>query len=457
MYLIYAAIIRLTGPDVIYLRLWTTGMTLVNIFLIYLMVKLVLNDQKDGGKLGLLSAVIYAFYPPIMGVTSQLEAVLTFFALSSVIVYVKWFSSKNKAFLFLSGILLGCAVMTKLPGIYFIAAILLFHVANAVWHKEYKEAFVGTLVILSGVIVVATATLVWIVFYCDAFSQFYAQVFQWQLIRPSQMLWERQVNINWYASSFMPLIVAWVLAIPYCLKRVKEGNFLIILPILLYGINVMAFLTTSRFILFHYFIYLSPFLILLDVIYVSHIAHALKKQPKISHKLSSVYLWVSIIIVSATISQSLINSVPFVTARTGDLLIPFTDNPYAKVEYYVGNYVASITNSSDKIWTSEGGIAFFAQRMITPPNSSAWPFHVFFDDVFVVVSPSQFAEAWEKEQIRVIIFIKGKGWVPYPDGYIWYGTSEQQGVAGYVQEKYVLETFVTVAEVPYTYEIWVRK
>src|SRR3990170_7876314 len=89
MYLINALFIGLSGPSLIYLRLWTIGINLANVFLVYLVVKVILRSQKGSGKLGLLSAGIYAFYPVITAVISSLEAILTFFMLLSLIVYVK--------------------------------------------------------------------------------------------------------------------------------------------------------------------------------------------------------------------------------------------------------------------------------------------------------------------------------------------------------------------------------
>ena len=454
MYLINAVFIRLSGANLIYLRLWTIGISLANVFLVYLMVKLILRNQKESGKLGLLSAGIYAFYPAITAVTSSLEAILTFFMLLSLIVYVKSYSSNRKTLLFFSGVFMGCALMTKLPAIFFIATILIYHLIYALWHKEYRRVSLELPIILLGIAIPLAFTLFWIVFSCGAFSQFYMQIFQWQVVRPPQLFSERLGNILWYASAFLPLIVIGALSLPYFVKKVKtRDNNLVLLPAILYATNIVGFLALSRFILFHYFIFLSPFLVFLDALFLNQLSHIIKKKPKISTKrsFSLVFLLISVIILATTI-------VPFFTARIGpDLVIPFVDNPYTKTEYYVGNYVAAITNQTDKIWTSEGGIAFFAQRSIATPNSSDWPVQAFFDDMFGVLSPSQFVQTWENEETKVVIFILGKGWIPYPDGYLWYGASNSTGVAGYIQEKYELKKFLTASGTPYTYEIWVRK
>jgi hypothetical protein len=157
-----------------------------------------------------------------------------------------------------------------------------------------------------------------------------------------------------------------------------------------------------------------------------------------------------------------------VITQVGTQIPYFYEGPYTKIELYIGNYVRNITDYDEMIWTSEGGIAFFAQRLIVAPNSSQWPMQALFNDVFSntfddgskgmgILTPEQFAEAWEQENVEVIVFIFGKGWVPYPDDLIWNGFQDQEGVASYVEQRYELKHIVTAYEVPYIYEIWVRK
>jgi hypothetical protein len=126
-----------------------------------------------------------------------------------------------------------------------------------------------------------------------------------------------------------------------------------------------------------------------------------------------------------------------------------------------------LTNFNDTIWTSEPAIAFFAQRLIVAPNSSDWPLQGFFDDVFNttydshmglgIVSPGQFIESWEREKVKVIIFIMSSGWVPYPDELLWNGFGNQEGVANYVTKYYSLIKTIEISGNPYIYEIWLRR
>jgi hypothetical protein len=134
----------------------------------------------------------------------------------------------------------------------------------------------------------------------------------------------------------------------------------------------------------------------------------------------------------------------------------------------------SITEPGDRIWTSEGSIAFFSQRLIVPPNSSDWPLQAFFSDALAhrwwtyagdemkdyklgLATPKQFIEAWKKEDVKVIVIIRGRGWIPYPDELLWNGYCGLEGVASYIQNYYDLRRAVISPEVGYLYEIWVRK
>jgi hypothetical protein len=158
-----------------------------------------------------------------------------------------------------------------------------------------------------------------------------------------------------------------------------------------------------------------------------------------------------------------------------DVTVPyFNRTPYNLVNFYIGSYIANMTNSNDKIWTTEGSIGFFAERLIVAPSNSDWPFRAFFTNAlgysFNVdrandmkdfkegfISTEQLVEAWEKEGVEVLVFIHGQGWIPYPDDLLWNGFRNQSGVAEYVREKYELRLIVTAPEVSYVYYVWVRK
>ena len=149
-----------------------------------------------------------------------------------------------------------------------------------------------------------------------------------------------------------------------------------------------------------------------------------------------------------------------------------SNSPYTLANQAIGHYVASITLEGNAIWTSEGSIAFFASRLIQPPNSTQWPFQAAYNDIFNTtyvdadgvtheglgaVSPSEFVEAWQSHNTTVLVFILGTGPVPYPDDFLWYGFPGTEGVSRWVNSNYQLVSAPTFPNVGYQYFIWLRK
>lgn len=472
MYLFYAMLIRLVGPDIVYVRLLAVSINLTTIPLTYFMVKILLKNRRESSNLGLLCAGVYAFYPMLVADFFQLESILSLFALLSVIVYLRFHGSKKKPLLFLAGILMGSALMIKLSTFFFIGAILLFHLMHALWHKKYKSIFIDVLIILVGIITPVTFTLMWITFRWHALQQFYLQVYYWQIIRYPMDFSARLQMVSFYFSVFLPLIVTGVLGTLYFVRMAKkEPDTLLLLPAWICGSNSFIYIFVTKYTFFHYFFYLTPYLVLLSVLGFYQIKSWLFSKGK-NQITSKPYVTILLAV------STLILLVAWLSISSRFLPSPirfFDENSYTKMEFNVGNYVAAISNSSDKIWTSEAAIAFFAHRMIVAPNSSDWPLQGFFSDVFGydwneyrgdemkdykqgVVRINQFVEAWEEEKVKLVIFIRGVGWIPYPDQLLWDGFQGQEGVASYVQEKYELARVITSSEVePYTFEIWVRK
>jgi hypothetical protein len=294
------------------------------------------------------------------------------------------------------------------------------------------------------------------------------------MVRYPQTSAGKLFNLTWYAASFLPLILSGVVGALYSVWNAKRWkNPGLLLPAVIYGSNVVGIIFLSNAFL-HYFLYLNPYLIFLSVVCFDQIYSIFRgKKLKMNKKLNFIVLstvWfflLFIILLSASMYPRYIPKFHF-----------FHEDRYTNVEFYVGKYVMNITETNDKIWTSEGAIAFFAQRLIVPPNSSDWPHHTPFSDVFAyrgytyagdemkdfkegVVVPSQFIEAWEKEKVKVIVFLRGivgMPWtVPYVDELLWNGYRNQKGVADYVQSNYELRRVVSTSDVGYLYEVWVRK
>jgi hypothetical protein len=298
-------------------------------------------------------------------------------------------------------------------------------------------------------------------------------MYYWPSVRIPTTLAEKQWNLTWYAEAFLPLLLTGLLGTAFCIRKAKdEGNSLLVLPAWLYGFNAVSLISLTPSY-FHYYLYLTPYLTFLSVTFFNESYSILKEvkssiYSKMSFAFASTFCFIILLTLILTFNLSLQHMPSFK---------PFTENPTTTMERYAGEYVSSITQPEDRIWTSEGAIAFFAQRLIVAPNSTDWPLQAFFSDALAhkwwtyagdemkdyklgLATPRQFIEAWDKENVKVIVIIGGivgKAWIPYPDEILWNGYCGLEGVANYVQEHYELRNIITSPEVNYYYEIWVRQ
>lgn len=469
LYLVFAIIIKIVGTNLILTRLYSIGIFLVTFFLAYSFAKVLLRDNKNSERTALLSASVYAFYPIIitLSIPVSAEFILTTFTLTSAIFYVKSIYSKRKLYTFSAGLFMGLALITKLTAFFFTASIILFNFALLVWQRKFKKALTDTLLVSLGITVPLLLTVLLLHVYFNSLAHFYLQTFYLQIIRPTPTLMERWSSIFFFVNSFFPLLVTGTLGALYLILDIMRGdNPMIILPVWIYAFNAIS-LVSLTMVFLHYFVFLTPYLSLLSILFFTKVSPLIyprgktetNVKPKSRHRIRTLLIFLTLLLL--IVSQGL--------TQMGTQIPYFYESPYTQIELYIGDYVNNITNFDDKIWTSEGGIAFFAQRLIAAPTSSKWPMQAHFDDVFnntsdeghkgmgMNLSPKQFAEAWEKEEVKVIIFIFGTGWVPYPDNLLWNGFKDHEGVANYVEEKYELKNIVIASEVPYVYEIWVRK
>jgi hypothetical protein len=305
-----------------------------------------------------------------------------------------------------------------------------------------------------------------------ALPQFCVQNVSFQMLRSPDTLEGRIGEILFYVNFMLPLIALAVLGAVYSVKTAKAKNdsLFFLLPALYFvGFLLMIFFTNTT--MKHYFFYLTPYLVIL-----SFMAFPLLREwlfgPRSRKVATLAFLLLFGVAIQQTLSVTYTQTLPW-----------FHQNNYNDVEYYVGKRVADLTSANDKIWTSEGAIALYADRLIAPPNSTSFPWHMLFE--FELVNSSsfangevatglysseplrlkQFAESWQANHVKVIVMIRGRGWLPYPDELLWDGIAGQEGVANYVQTNFELRYLITATntgqpstiESPYTYEIWERK
>jgi len=472
MYLVYSVFIQIVGTNFISLRLCNVVVYLFTIFLTYIMVKLLLEKHQSGGVFALISAAIYAFYPSyffFVSTTSLLENLLTLFTLSSVVAYIQFHRLGSKLWLFLTGFFMSLALSSAFRAIVFVISMILFIVLRDLWHRKYKSIFTQIGIIFLGMLLPVLVA-VFMIFYWQALPQFYLQTFYIHTVLFPQSMDRRLGYLDWYINSVFPLLITGILGALYLGRNAKKHDTsLLLLPLFIAGVFYSTILYIFRNTFFHYFFYMNPYLVFLSVTCFLQIKLVLWKNEKFkinfdsNFTLITVFLVLMLLIGSQNYSYLLNNTGPY-----------FRRTAYNDLHLYLGDYIANMTDPEDKIWTSEGAIAFFAQRLIQAPNSSNWPFQASFSNLFGYsfgeyrgdemkdykegfVTTDQFVNAWEIRKVKALVFILGTGWIPYPDELLWNGFRGQEGVATYVQEKYEMRLIFTAPQVSYVYYVWVRK
>jgi 4-amino-4-deoxy-L-arabinose transferase-like glycosyltransferase len=463
MYLTLALLINLVGATVSLLNLVKAFMILMTGILIYIMAKQ-LRQISSNSIIPLLSLGVYSFITFVYFYTTFMEIFLTFSILLCTAVYVLFVLSSeqhNRPALFLVGILIGFSFMIKYSTLLFSTTLFLF---NSIWlllKKERKRALIDGALLCIGAAIPVVISIVLVTFVWGAFGQFYLQSIYWQTVRWPMTLDQRFYNILLYVTKFIPLLILGGIGTFLIYKKTKRAQPLFFAIIFITNTVGLIILFNTFFL--HYLYYLSPFLALLSsygftstLDYIRHNSDIAKRKLK---KMALFLLFITVITMAIEV---------------GSQFILVSDFPDDNTHRSIGLYISQITAPEEKIWTSEGAIAFFAQRLIASANSSDWPIQCAFSDIFAydfgnymgasmkdykngVISPEQFTESWEANKIKVLVIIRGTDWVPYPDELLWSGFRNRTGVSNYVQEKYLLnQTFIS-AGTSHTYEVWTRK
>jgi len=467
MYAIYAGLIRLLGNELYFLRFFNVILFFTNVYISYLVAKTILGGRINGKIFGIISMLLYGLYDFNFMPIATAENILTLFTVACVFFLAKFLMEKSLFWLFISGLFGGCALMTKYISIIFLVSLSLFYlIVRITGRHKVSHILKGSSLFLVGV-----STVPAIVIAClaksGALENFYTQTYYWQMIR----FVSRDLTfgaLQAYYSNFLPLLIFAAIGTLFLLENViATRRLLLLLPICLF--EICALLTFGlRQILYHYWLYLSPYLSMLSAssLYfpvetiVTHV-----RDPALRRKFTGIAI-VVIVVVGSTICFIPLNQQRILEERS-------VESPYTQVQFDVGNCVSSLTSPNEKIWTSEGAIAFFAHRLIVPPNSKQWPASAFYDDFFSfshgedtseymkdckygVITIEEFISAWDMEKTGVIIIIRGEGPIPYPDELMWNGFRGQKGIAEYVQGHYNLYAIYGSPNIPYRYEIWVR-
>ena len=463
MYLALDFLFTLFGPSLLLLSLAESTIVVFSGVLVFIVAK----RLRFGGSnviFPLLSVVIYSLITFDNFSTSFLEIFLTFFIMLCTVIYMLYVlrnGQRSKPALFLVGILLGVTLMIKYTSIVFVAALFFFNSITLIWKKEYKRTIIEGAILCFGAVIPFVVSLALISYAWDSFRQFYLQTMYWQLVRSSTALNLRFFNIMVYVLKFFPLLILSGVGTFFLYKKAPKPQALLF-PVILIS-NIVGLMSVFNTFLLHYLYYLSPFLALLSALGLAGTLDFVRKTPwniRINKK-NLVRLFVFVTVIWITIEVS----------AQAFMVRDYTDD---SIHLEIGQYISQITKSDDKIWTSEGAIAFFAQRLIVPSNSTDWPIQSSFADIFAydfdnyiggsmkdyrngIVSPEEFVNSWETNKIKVIVIIRGSDWVPYPDKLLLSGFQNFTGASEYLQEKYLLDRTFTSADGMHTHEVWLRK
>lgn len=471
MYYVLVAFINVLGNQIVLLRLVNILTFLGTAVELFVLSNLLLRNASSRWRvfISLLSTAIYALYPSyflFIHIEVPLDNMLSFFALTSALVYVFAYQSGSKKLLLLSGIFLGLTALDSLRGLFFVVPILLFHLVDGLWRRRGKALFLelGTMVL--GIAVPVAVAALYLFVFLGTFHQFYMQNVFFQSVRPASPLDSRIGEISIYVGFILPLLLMSTLGTIHCVKRAiaEKGTPFLLLPVA-YFFSFFALIIFTNTTMKHYFYFLTPYLVFLSCMSIPLMVKYLFGTARLK-----AFIMIFFVLLGAscqiTLTSSYSHTLPWFTQELAD---------YMDVNYYVGKYVANVTEPTDKIWTSEGAIAFFAERVIAAPNSTDFPFHAFFEFELVFASNytetnqfdtgatqvastlRQFEESWEYSEVKSLVFIKGDGWLTYPDNLLWNGFDEQQGVSEYVHRNYELQCILTSDRIPYIYEIWIRQ
>jgi hypothetical protein len=499
MYLFYALVISIGGNTLFAARFGFLILHEANILLTFLLFKKLIKDD-NAEEIAVGVAILYAVFPGIWGLVYKRsnETLLILFTLLSTYYFVDFLEGRSKLKLMISGVFGGMALMTKMLALFFLPLLFLFSVFGyiLVYARKGKEGenmfsrltrCVKSLIqhsigeagiFLLGISVVPLMLLLWLQMQ-DALQNYYLQTIYWQSIRLPHDLFERVLAIENFLDRFLPLSpIAPITILGFfhtSRAAVHQKKAILALPVWIFLSNFLAMALLLNRVFDQHFLILMPFVLFLDVygflcIY-QKIRSGLKARSSGSRRLILLIFLIISLFLPLLFSFRHDSSYLSYASSPNVYLKMNEEQPVFQSE--VGNYIESVTSGEDRIWVSDGAIAFFAQRLIVPANSSEWPWHsCFAAAIGYFLSPKgevetgdgtlsvrEFLEAWEEKHPRVIIIKRRAGRRPI-DYYLWNGRPEFDDY----EDSALLRTYVasaynlnrTFQQDVLEYEVWVR-
>lgn len=469
-YLFYGNLILGLAPNLWVWRFSNVILGLSTVVLLYF-----LGRNLYDRKLAVIASAIYAFYPLIVYTNKLglLENLQTLLLTAMFLLFSKYNQLTSKRYLYFSGVLGGLSLMTKYSSLYVMGGLLLYMI--------YKRVRInGVVVFLLGVFTSTTSVLGPIIL-SGLWPDFYVETIGWQFIRFEMSSFEKFWSFFQFIAATFPLLL---LAAPTIANPRKDGDKIMLLW---FGIPMVSMVFGKVLFLQHLLIVLAPYSLLA--------ARSLQDLPAALSKLRGtdvgktpyiprftrsamrkflIRLILLLIIVTETsllIRQYYGDDPLFLGLQFGSPVM--TEATQAQI--LAASYISNITAPGDKIWTTDAGIAFLAQRTIAIPDVRYWRFQGFFQDVWGysgssyrgplpsyplgLLSLGEILATLQKYNPEVLVIVRTSS----VDHYIWQGISNENhretGLAEYIRRAYHLgpelngigSTFY-----PQNIEIWVR-
>lgn len=373
-------------------------------------------------RVAMLAMALFAFSPYTIyyNKLAIVENAVLFFVTLSLYFFFKYYKFSGEKNLFLCGFFSGIAFISKYSALLMIIAL-----AFLMALKGFKR-----LMVFTGSASIMPSVFLLLLVLSDVHKYWFAQTVVFQIIRFGFPLHMKLLEIGVFFALSLPLFMAAVPLVTF--KKSREDYMLI----LLYAVP-FTFIVLSKVLINHYFLMLSPVLCIIAARSLHQYINS-KKDRKVNMK--------TVMILSVFVIHFLISSSLFMGSPGSELAVR------AKME--AADYIRSITADNDKIWTTEADIAFFAKRLIVPPNSTIWKYQGFYEDVWGffgtsyvggfagysdgLITLAEIRQALDAERPKIIVIVRNK----IADNLIWNGINSpnyrEDGLAEYILTNYRL-------------------
>lgn len=407
----------------------------------------------------LIAASLLAVFPAlfVFSMIGTAETILNLFLVFSTLFLIRGTHSRKSYII--SGIFFGLAFFTKfLVSLFLIPIILLLLLPTNSTGLNKK---IGLYRFSIGFAFVSVVVLSYLSL-AGALGNFIDQTVYFQLDQRPPMTFEQRGELfSWFSNSFALALLCTVPGALFLVKHYLRTKITVLLfPIFMYIPLVLQLLILPS--LYHHLLFVMP-IIFIMVGFTFHRSILPLREDSVIISAAKIAFFLSIAVLAYQYAQTASTN----PHQVAPYVFSLEHSVYTNVEKYVASEVSRITDHNDKIWTSEGAIAFFADRVISTPSSEKWPVAAFFDDWLSrtidgttgnnLVATSDFINQFEIDKTKVVVVILNRGWVPYPDPVLMESYDGEDGMRAYLEDNYVLYHTINAEGNPYSYQIWLRK